>query len=107
MRSRWMWEPSSASSRSASMTRETCFGRPTHTPTPEISRERLARGRVLNVDPAIGDVRRRRSLSCESDAEQHAEQNEAHKVLEDGRGTLHPRGSFSVRRTQCILNCAI
>src|SRR5439155_25053749 len=72
-------------------------------------------GCVLNVDPAIGDVRRRRSFSCESDAEQHAERHEAHKVLEDDRrphtfarsgltsggddGTLPPRGSFGVRRT--------
>ena len=48
---------------------------------PKGNREQLARSAVLNVDPPIGDVRRRRSLSCESEAEQH----EAHNVLEDGR----------------------
>jgi len=35
--SRWMWGPSAVSSSTASMTRDTCFGRPTHTPGPDMS----------------------------------------------------------------------
>src|SRR2546429_671367 len=48
------------------------------------SRKQLACGRVLNVDLAISDIRRRRGLGRESDAEQHTERHEADQVLEDG-----------------------
>jgi hypothetical protein len=45
---------------------------------PQSSREHLARGRVLDVDPAIGDVCRRRSPRREGDGQQHAEHGESH-----------------------------
>jgi len=63
---------------------------------PKSSGEHLARGRVLKVDPAIGDVRRRRSLR-----DSGTEQREAYKVLEDGSGP-HMLGRAQVRRHRSL-----